>query len=389
VDGVRLDIAAASGVAVDTMGTDIGELLRRADVAVQQAVLDGQPVSSYAATRDTADVDRLVLGADLTRAVARREFTIAFQPIVDLESGMVRSAEALARWPHPQLGQLSPHQFLDGVERSGLLGGFTEHILDQALAGAREWTDAGFEIPVAVNISPRSLLDGGFPALVSTALDRYHLPPSALIIELTETLMLSSVDVVDEVLHTLREIGVMLALDDFGTGYSSLATVARVPVDELKIDRTFVAGLAGPTEAAIVRTTIELGRGLGILVVAEGIESHEQRERLWALGCAAGQGHLFSRPVPAERLIARLRRGHEGVPGRLVAPMHGGDVIRLPANRRPADGWRDEAWLEESWRNEVRRNEEGREDALRDESMHAESAHDGAVAEEPRRDELS
>jgi diguanylate cyclase (GGDEF)-like protein len=342
VDGVRLDIAATAGVAVNIVDGDLGELLRRADVAVQQAKLDGLAVAAYAPTRDTADVGRLALGADLTRAVAHREFTIAFQPVVDLETGMMRSAEALARWPHPRLGQLSPHQFLDGIERSGLLTGFTEHILDQALAGARMWTDAGFEVPVAVNVSPRSLLDAGFPHLISVALDRYHLPPSALIIELTETLTLSSLGVVDEVLHTLRELGVMLALDDFGTGYSSLATVARVPIDELKIDRSFVAGIAGATENAIVRTTIELGRSLGILVVAEGIESAEQRERLWSLGCDAGQGHLFSRPVPAQRLISRLRRGHEGVPGRFVAPMHGGEVIRLPSSRRPADVWRNE-----------------------------------------------
>jgi diguanylate cyclase (GGDEF)-like protein len=342
VDGVRLDIAAMAGVAVNIVDGDLGELLRRADVAVQQAKLDGLAVAAYAPTRDTADVGRLALGADLTRAVAHREFTIAFQPVVDLESGMMRSAEALARWPHPRLGQLSPHQFLDGIERSGLLTGFTEHILDQALAGARMWTDAGFEVPVAVNVSPRSLLDVGFPNLISLALDRYHLPPSALIIELTETLTVSSLGVVDEVLHTLRELGVMLALDDFGTGYSSLATVARVPIDELKIDRSFVAGIAGATENAIVRTTIELGRSLGILVVAEGIESAEQRERLWSLGCDAGQGHLFSRPVPAQRLISQLRRGHEGVPGRFVAPMHGAEVIRLPSGRRPADVRRNE-----------------------------------------------
>jgi EAL domain-containing protein (putative c-di-GMP-specific phosphodiesterase class I) len=150
--------------------------------------------------------------------------------------------------------------------------------------------------------------------------------------------MLSQLDVVDEVLHTLRELGVMLALDDFGTGFSSLATVARVPVDELKIDRSFISGLAGATEGAIVRSTIELGRSLGIVVVAEGIESTEQRDRLWALGCNAGQGHLFSRAIPADRLIGRMRRGHDGVPGRLAAPLQVGDVIRLPPHRRQAEG---------------------------------------------------
>jgi len=340
VGTLRLEISATAGIAVGG-GDDgaIDELLRRAEVAMYQAKDQGQAISLYVRNRDTADADRLALTADLARAVAERQFTVAFQPIVDLTTGMVLSAEALARWYHPQRGHLAPHRFLDSIERSGLLAPFTSHVLDQALAGARSWRAAGFDFPVAVNVSPRSLLDPAFPESIPRALAANDLPPQALTIELTETLTLSELEIVDEVLGALREMGVSLALDDFGTGFSSLATIARVPVDELKIDRTFVSGLDGAAQAAIVRSTIELGRSLDLLVVAEGIENVEQRERLWRLGCAAGQGHLFARPMNGALLIARLREGHEGVAGRLVAPMHSsGDVIRLPAARRPSIG---------------------------------------------------
>jgi predicted signal transduction protein with EAL and GGDEF domain len=334
--GLRLEVGATAGVAVAAeRDVSVDELLRRADVAMSQAKDENQPIALYVRDRDTADADRLSLSADLARAVSDRQFVIAFQPIVDLATGDVISMEALARWYHPQRGHLAPLRFLGAIERSGLLAPFTAHVLDQSLAGAREWRDAGFKLPVAVNVSPRSLLDPAFPDSIPAALALHGLPPEALTIELTETLTLSQLEVVDDVLHALRDLGVSLALDDFGTGYSSLATIARVPVHELKIDRTFVAGMTGTTESAIVRSTIELGRSLNLLVVAEGIENDEQRERLWSLGCPAGQGHLFARPMNAAHLIARLHRGHDGVPGRLVAPLHAsGDVIRLPAPRR-------------------------------------------------------
>src|SRR5262249_36076724 len=157
--------------------------------------------------------------------------------------GMVMSAEALARWPHPRHGQLGPNRFLDAVERSGLLAAFTDQVLDLALGGAVRWREAGFDVPVAVHVSPPRLLAPALPASILGALSTWSLPASALVIELTETLTLSQLEVVDDVLHALSDLGIMLALDDFGTGYSSLATVARVPVGELKIDRTFVNGM--------------------------------------------------------------------------------------------------------------------------------------------------
>jgi diguanylate cyclase len=335
IDGMRLVIEASAGVALAPSRGGIEELLRRADVAMYEAKRGGQPVALYARARDNADVGRLALTAELPRAVAEHEFAVDFQPIVDLASGEVISTEALARWHHPDRGALTPMRFLDSVERSGLLRAFSEAVLDQALAAASLWHDAGFGIPVAVNVSPRSLLDPSFPDLVAQRLRLADVPSDTLTIELTESLTLSQLDVVDEVLRALRDLGIRLALDDFGTGYSSLATLARVPVHELKIDRAFVAAMdSASADAAVVRSTIELGRSLDLLVVAEGVESEEQRRRLWEQGCPAGQGHLFGRPMPVNQLIAALRRGYGGKPATLAAPLHdGGSVIRLPARR--------------------------------------------------------
>jgi diguanylate cyclase len=335
LDGMRLNVEASGGVA-PAAGTDsVVELLRRADVAMYQAKRTSQRVCAYDRTRDTADVGALVLGGDLARALAEDQFMLNYQPIVDIGTGEVIAAEALARWSHPDLGDLRPGRFLDAIERSGQLQAFAEAVLDQALVAVRSWTDAGFPIPVAVNVSPRSLLDPKFPDVVKAHLEARHVPAELLILELTETLTLSQLEVVDEVLGSLREAGVMLALDDFGTGYSSLATLARVPVQELKIDRSFVSAMQSPIEAAVVRSTIELARSLDLLVVAEGVESDEQRRQLWDLGCPAGQGHLFGRPIAADNLLAAMRRGFGGRPGVLVTPLHeGGSVVRIPTARR-------------------------------------------------------
>ena len=223
-----------------------------------------------------------------------------------------------------------------------MLSAFTAQVLDDLSQPAPYLADAGFDMPVAVNVSPRSLLDPDFPPRYPVRSRLTVCRPPRSTIELTETLTLSQLEVVDDVLHALRAIGVKLALDDFGTGFSSLATIARVPVNELKIDRTFVAGMSGTAEGAIVKSTIELGRSLDLLVVAEGVETPEQRERLWAIGCPAGQGHLFGRPMTLDAFLAALCRGYDGVRGRLASQIHSplveapsADVIPLP--RRPPD----------------------------------------------------
>ncbi|MGI5179917.1 putative bifunctional diguanylate cyclase/phosphodiesterase [Dactylosporangium sp. CA-152071] len=334
LDDMRISVEASCGVTTASGGT-IGELLRRADVALYQAKQDGQRVVVYAHARDTADIGTLTLGGDLARAVAEGQFVVNFQPIVDLATGRVIAAEALTRWHHPDRGDLAPDRFLPAIERSGQLSAFADAVLDQALIAVSQWADAGHPIPVAVNVSPRSLLDPSFPDAVARRLAARGVQSSSLIIELTESVTLSKLEVVDDVLAALRDQGIRLALDDFGTGFSSLATLARVAVDELKIDRSFVAAMNASAPGAVVRSTIDLGRSLGLVVVAEGIEREDQRQQLWELGCPAGQGHLFARAMPADRLLAALRRGHDGQPGCLAPPLHDTDtVIRLPRNRR-------------------------------------------------------
>ncbi|WP_422772529.1 putative bifunctional diguanylate cyclase/phosphodiesterase [Plantactinospora sp. WMMC1484] len=337
LDGMRISVEASGGIAVAPSSGGMTELLRRADVAMYQAKRAGRRIATYAPTRDTADLGRLSLGGDLPRAVADREFTVNFQPIVDLRSGEVIAAEALARWRHPARGTIDPLRFLETVERSGLLPAFAEAVLDQSLIAATTWREAGFDLPVAVNVSPRSLLDARFPGSVLARLRAHDLPPDRLVLELTETLTLSQLEVVDQVLGQLRDAGIQLALDDFGTGYSSLSVLSRIPVHELKIDRAFVTAMDTSAEAvAVIRSTVDLGRSLNLMVVAEGVESEPQRRALWELGCVAGQGHLFARPMPAARLLVALQQGAGGRPGTLAPVLHDeGAVVRLSPGRRP------------------------------------------------------
>jgi diguanylate cyclase (GGDEF)-like protein len=340
VDGMRLTIEAAAGIALAPGSGGVQELLRRADVAMYQAKRSGRRTATYVHASDTADVDRLVLGGDLSRAVAEHEFTVDFQPIVDLASGEVVSAEALARWHHPEHGNLTPMQFLETVERSGQLPAFADAVLEQSLAAVGRWRDAGFDLPVAVNVSPRSLLDPDFPAAVLSRLASHSVPPDRLVLELAETLTISQLEVVARTLGELRDAGVRLALDDFGTGVSSLSVLSRLPVHQLKVDREFVGSVETSSEAAaVIRSTVDLARSLHLTVIAEGVESEPQRHALWELGCVAGQGHLFARPMRAGRMLAALQRGTGGQPGVLAAALYDeGSVVRIPRRRSAGHG---------------------------------------------------
>jgi diguanylate cyclase (GGDEF)-like protein len=340
--GPRVRVEATAAVATAAPPTTeepesaVIELLRRADVTMYQAKRVGRRTATYVPEFDTTDVSQLMLGGDLPRAVAEREFTVLFQPIVDLATGQMVAAEALARWHHPEQGDLDPRRFLAAVERSDLLPAFADAVLDQALAAMRRWKAAGVDAPVAVNASPRSLLDQSYVALVTARLAAHGARGGDLVIELTESLTPGQVDLIGEVLGSLRTAGVRFALDDFGTGFSSLSLLAKVPVYELKIDRSFVGAMGSAAEAAaVVRSTIDLGRSLELMVVAEGVETDEQRAALVDLGCAAGQGHLFARPMTADALLEILSAAP--VTGRLSEPLHGsaGNVIDLPRTRRP------------------------------------------------------
>lgn len=340
VEGMQIVVEAAGGIALAPGSGGIDELMRRADVAMYQAKRAGEQTMTYAHSRDTADVGRLMLGGELRRAVSEQEFVVDFQPIVDLGTGEVISAEALARWHHPEHGPLTPIQFLETVERSGQLPAFADAVLNQALTAAGGWREAGFDMPIAVNVSPRSLLDPTFPRTVLGRLEHYSMPADRLVLELTETLTISQLDVVGRALAELREAGVRLALDDFGTGLTPLSVLSRIPVHQLKIDREFVTAIETSSEAAaVIRSTVDLARNLHLTVIAEGVESEPQRHALWESGCVAGQGHLFARAMSSPRLLATMQRGTGGRPGALATPLHDeGSVVRMPRRRSPGSG---------------------------------------------------
>ncbi|NMO54437.1 bifunctional diguanylate cyclase/phosphodiesterase [Actinoplanes sp. TBRC 11911] len=340
VEGMQITVEAAGGIALAAGTGGINELMRRADIAMYQAKRAGQQTASYAHAQDTADVERLVLGGELQRAVTEHEFVVDFQPIVDLGTGEVISVEALARWHHPEHGYLTPMQFLETVERSGQLPAFADAVLDQALAAADGWREAGFDLPIAVNVSPRSLLDPRFPEMVLARIGHHRVPPEKVVLELAETLTISQLDVVGRALNELSEAGIRLALDDFGTGVSPLSVLSHIPVHELKIDREFVGSMETSSEAAaVIRSTVDLARSLHLTVIAEGVESEPQRHALFEMGCVAGQGHLFARAMPSTRLLGTLQRGFGGRPGVLAAALHdAGAVVRMPRRRSSGSG---------------------------------------------------
>ncbi|MDG4836790.1 bifunctional diguanylate cyclase/phosphodiesterase [Micromonospora sp. WMMD967] len=309
VAGVRMSIEVSVGVVVADAGTaDLTELLRRADIAMYQAKEGGGNVAAYDGSRDAASTDQLALLAELREALTvDDQLVLALQPAVDLTTGAPTGVEALIRWQHPRRGWLNPADFIRPVENSEQLGTFTRYVLDKALGVAAGWAREGLDVPISVNLSARSLLDRRLPSEIADALRRHQVPPHRLVLEITETVVMSELEVIDEVLATLRSMGVQLAVDDFGTGFSSLTFLTRIAVDELKVDRSFVIRMAdSPEAAAIVRTTVGLAHELGLRVVAEGVETAEQRMALAELGCTSAQGYHFFKPMPADKIGAVL-----------------------------------------------------------------------------------
>jgi diguanylate cyclase (GGDEF)-like protein len=301
-DGLRLAVEGSIGIAVYPQdGTTVEDLLRHADVAMYQAKETRGAFARYRSDRDESNVNRMTLVADLRNAIKAREFVLLFQPQVDLATGRVLGAEVLTRWQHPRRGLLGPDDFISAAENSGLMQEFTIHILDRAVAECARWREAGVTAPVSVNLSARNLLDARLPAEVAQILADHGLPAEQLVLEITETTMVSDIETVQEILAALRQMGVELSVDDFGTGYSSLALLQRIAVNEIKIDRSFVRAMnTSEGDAAIVRATIELAHGLGLRVVAEGVETAEHVAALRSLGCDVAQGWYFGHPVDRE-----------------------------------------------------------------------------------------
>ncbi|ALO11187.1 Putative phosphodiesterase [Streptomyces venezuelae] len=314
LDGLTLVLEASAGVAVfPDHALDAEGLLRRADVAMYQAKRDRTGVEVYESKRDSNTPDRLGLLGDLRRALDAGEVELHYQPKVRFD-GQVAGLEALVRWVHPERGKVPPDEFIAIAESSGLMPHLTEYVLETALAQVARWRTQGLNVPVAVNVSPRDVHTPGFAGAVAARLARHGVPAGALQLEITEHVLLEDPQRAADTLNGLTGHGVKMSLDDFGTGYSSLVHLRRLPVSELKIDRSFVARLAVDTEdAEIVRCTLDLAHSLGLLVVAEGVEDDETWERLRDLGCDAVQGWLVAAAMPpAEATAWLLARGEHG-----------------------------------------------------------------------------
>jgi diguanylate cyclase (GGDEF)-like protein len=301
VGGVAIELGASIGIALQPdHGEDVSTLLRHADVAMYEAKRAGSHIETYSTERDPYSAERLKLLGELRHALDNDELVLHFQPKVALSSGRVIGAEALVRWQHPERGLLGPHEFLGLAERTGLIGDITRWVLDAAVRQCAAWRRSGLELPVAVNLAGANIVDTTLPESVAHILQRWEVPGRLLECEVSEDTVMGDPRRAGDVLERLRELGVRLSLDDFGTGHSSLSYLKRLPLDEVKIDRSFVIGMADdPSDAAIVRSTIDLARHLGLEVVAEGVETTEVLDVLAALQCDVAQGFLLSRPLPA------------------------------------------------------------------------------------------
>jgi diguanylate cyclase (GGDEF)-like protein/PAS domain S-box-containing protein len=299
IDDRAFDIRSSIGIALyPEHGDDAETLMRRADVAMYVAKRGKRPYELYESSYDADTAARLALMSELRHAADRDELVLHYLPEIDLRNGKVVAVEGLMRWVHPDRGTLSPDQFLAFAEQTEIIIGVTRWVLDAALRQLREWLDGGIELAMAVNMSARNLHDPELPNIVARLLTSHGVPAELLIVEITEGIAMDGA--AEERLQQLAAMGVRLSIDDFGTGYSSLAYLKRLPMEELKIDRSFVSGMdTNPDDAAIVRPTIDLGHNLGLRVVAEGVESQAIMDMLRTYGCDMAQGHFICPPLDA------------------------------------------------------------------------------------------
>ncbi len=302
VEGQPLQIGASVGIALCPVhGADAQTLLRRADVALYVAKRARGGYAVYAPAQDAHSPDRLTLAAALRPAIVQGELVLHYQPMVALATGRARDVEALARWRHPKFGFVPPDEFIPLAEQTGQIGALTRWVLAEALRQGQAWRRVGRVLTVQVNLSMFNLHDPQLPEMILELLAQYETPPEGLCIELSESVLMADAARTLAVLTWLADQGVRVAVDDFGTGYSSLAYLKRLPVHQLKIDRTFMRDLAtDEADAAIVASTIGLGHALGLAVVAEGVEDQNTWERLAELGCDLAQGHYLSQPLPPD-----------------------------------------------------------------------------------------
>jgi diguanylate cyclase (GGDEF)-like protein/PAS domain S-box-containing protein len=305
IEGQVLEVGGSIGIALfPEHGADARTLLRRADVAMYTAKQRQSGYSFHHDDHASRSPDQLALVVELRSAAERGELTAHYQPKLHMRSGLMTRAEVLLRWDHPQRGHLGPAQFIPLAERTGLIRGVTDWLLDHTIGQCRVWQDAGAPIHIAVNVSARSLLDQSLPDKVQSTLDRWGVDPRFLKIEITESSIMADPAHALVILSMLQSMGVRLSVDDFGTGYSSLTHLRQLPIDEIKIDKSFVMGMrTSDADAAIVRTVIDLAHNLGKQVCAEGVEDAETWQLLKELGCDLAQGFWIAKPMDANALM--------------------------------------------------------------------------------------
>jgi diguanylate cyclase (GGDEF)-like protein len=317
IDDHAFEVGGSIGIAlIPEHGIEISTLLRCADVAMYVAKHNQIGHTVYKPEIDQNCPRKLSLIGDLRQAIAEDGLLLHYQPKVALSSGRMVGVEALVRWPHPVFGLIQPDEFIPLAEHSGFIGPLTHWVLERAVRQCREWEQAGLLVNVAVNLSTRTLHDKELLSTVTDILQTYGISPSRLTCEITESTLMEDPEGAYAVLADLRALGISISIDDFGTGYSSLAYLKRLPIDEVKIDKTFVLGLgldADPADMAIVRAIVAMAHPLHCKVVAEGIESWETWMFLRELGCDLAQGYYLSRPLPAAALEQWARTSSRGI----------------------------------------------------------------------------
>jgi diguanylate cyclase (GGDEF)-like protein len=337
VQGQRVDVSASIGIAcTGEAGLNAAQLMARADIAMHEAKQGNRGLLVFEPAMERHVEHGLTLLSDLRRAAEQHEFFLLYQPKLHLADGHCEAAEVLIRWRHPQRGIVPPDRFIPFAEQTGAIKAITRWVLEHALAQLARWQRLGWKLSLNINVSTRDLGQPDFPALVAQALLRAGVAAADLCLEVTESAIMDDPTQALRCLQALNEMGVRLSIDDFGTGYSSLAYLKKLPVQEIKIDRSFVADLdRDEADVTIVRSTIDMAHHMGLAVVAEGIETEAVSLRLRSFGCDQAQGYLYSRPLPAAEFIAWLEQ-HRLAVRPSPDPRHGDFADSLAAPPMPA-----------------------------------------------------
>jgi EAL domain-containing protein (putative c-di-GMP-specific phosphodiesterase class I) len=307
--GANISLQATAGIACSPdHGKDAAELLRRSSVARNDAQLRYEPIVIYRIGEEDRALKQIRIVGDFPGALKNNELELSFQPKIDCVTREVVGAEALVRWRHPELGVLLPDTFIEAIEQAGGIAHLTRWVLTSAVACCASWRQIGLRLSLAVNISVDDLVDEYLPYFLLDLIRRNGLRPADLTLEVTESAIMHNVQMSLSVVGCIRELGFRVAMDDFGTGQSALAQLKRLPLDELKIDKSFIMNMSSAKDEAIVRATVELAHQLDLSVVAEGVEDAQALERLRLLGCESAQGYFISKPLPAAEFPAWVKR---------------------------------------------------------------------------------